>query len=104
VACSNRGALPEVAGGSALLFDPEQVVDMAATLAHALSQEEVRQQLVAQGRVNLKRFSWAKAARETLRIYARAAWQGGNRYVRGARSRARLEPADGDPSARNPNP
>lgn len=104
VACSNRGALPEVAGGSALLFDPEQVVDMAATLAHALSQEEVRRQLVAQGRVNLKRFSWAKAARETLRIYARAAWQDGNRYVRDARSGARLEHADIAPPVRNPKP
>ncbi len=81
VACARRGALPEVAGEGAVFFDPENVLDMAATLAHALTDEDLRHNLVAQGRLNLERFSWTVAARQTLNLYARAAWRGGNRYV-----------------------
>ncbi|GAB6061134.1 glycosyltransferase family 4 protein [Desulfonatronum parangueonense] len=81
VACSQRGALPEIAGESAVYFDPEQVLDMAATLAHILSDEELRTQLAVKGISNLSRFSWTAAARKTLDIYAMAAWRGGNRYV-----------------------
>ncbi|WP_031387740.1 glycosyltransferase family 4 protein [Desulfonatronum thiodismutans] len=81
VACARRGALPEVAGEGAVFFDPENVLDMAATLAHALTDEDLRHSLVAQGRLNLKRFSWTEAARQTLDLYARAAWRGRNRYV-----------------------
>ncbi|SMP72775.1 Glycosyltransferase involved in cell wall bisynthesis [Desulfonatronum zhilinae] len=81
VACARRGALPEVAGEGAVFFDPENVLDMAATLAHALTDEDLRHNLVAQGRLNLERFSWTEAARQTLNLYARAAWRGGNRYA-----------------------
>ncbi|SDB43567.1 Glycosyltransferase involved in cell wall bisynthesis [Desulfonatronum thiosulfatophilum] len=81
VACAQRGALPEVAGESAVYFDPEQVLDMAATLAHLLSDEELRTQLVAKGYKNQQRFSWTAAARKTLDIYAMAAWRGRNRFV-----------------------
>jgi glycosyltransferase involved in cell wall biosynthesis len=81
VVCANRGALPEVAGEGAVFFDPENVLDMAATLAHTLTDEDLRHSLVAQGRLNLERFSWTVAARQTLALYARAAWRGGNRYV-----------------------
>ncbi|WP_233248414.1 glycosyltransferase family 1 protein [Desulfonatronum sp. SC1] len=81
VACANRGALPEVAGEGAVFFDPENALDMAATLAHALTDEDLRANLIALGRLNLERFSWTEAARQTLNIYARAAWRGRNRYV-----------------------
>ncbi|WP_153307030.1 glycosyltransferase family 4 protein [Desulfonatronum thioautotrophicum] len=81
VACANRGALPEVAGEGAVFFDPENALDMAATLAHALTDKDLCASLVAQGRLNLERFSWIKAARQTLNLYARAAWRGRNRYV-----------------------
>lgn len=81
VACARRGALPEVAGEGAVFFDPENVLDMAATLAHALTDEDLRANLIALGRLNLERFSWIEAARRTLNLYARAAWRGGNRYV-----------------------
>lgn len=69
IACSNVAALPEVAGDGAILFDPLSVEDMAAKLKRALLDADLRESLVRNGRENVGRFSWDKAARETMSIY-----------------------------------
>ncbi len=69
IACSNVAALPEVAGEGAILFDPLSVDDMAEKLKRALLDPELRNALVEKGRQNAHRFSWDKAARETMDIY-----------------------------------
>ena len=69
IACSNVAALPEVAGDGAILFDPLSVDDMAAKLRRALLDTGLRESLVEKGRTNEKKFSWNKAARETMDIY-----------------------------------
>ena len=73
VVCSNAASLPEVAGGAAILFDPFSVEDMASQIGRVALDSELQQRLSASGKVNLKRFSWEKAARETLDIYRRVA-------------------------------
>ncbi|HEX2721347.1 MAG TPA: glycosyltransferase family 1 protein [Gemmatimonadaceae bacterium] len=70
VACSSAGALPEVAGDGAVVFDPHSVDDMASALQRCLLDIDLRQTLVADGYENARRFSWDRAARETLRVYA----------------------------------
>ncbi|MEO8192559.1 MAG: glycosyltransferase family 1 protein [Gemmatimonadales bacterium] len=70
VACSSTSALPEVAGEGALLFDPDSVDDMADTLKRCLLDMDLRERLVTGGYENAKRFSWDRAARETLDVYA----------------------------------
>ncbi len=69
VACSNAGSLPEVAGESALLFDPYSVDDMAAKMALIGTSQQVRSELRIKGYENLKRFSWDKTARQTVNVY-----------------------------------
>lgn len=69
VVCSNRGSLPEVAGDAAVFFDPFSTLNMAEKLAAVAGDPALRAALVRRGRENLKRFSWEKAARETLRVY-----------------------------------
>ena len=64
--CSNTSSLPEVAGEGALYFDPLNVEEMAATIERALTDSALRERLIARGRENVKRFSWRKAAQETL--------------------------------------
>lgn len=71
--CSNRGALPEVAGEGALFFNPESPRDMAETIRSCLSDAALREKLEQAGARNLRRFSWAKAAQETLTVYELAA-------------------------------
>ncbi|HUQ47302.1 MAG TPA: glycosyltransferase family 1 protein [Gemmatimonadaceae bacterium] len=69
IACSNVAALPEVAGEGAILFDPLSVDDMAEKLKRALLDTALRESLVVSGRENAARFSWNKAASETMSIY-----------------------------------
>ena len=66
--CSNNSALPEVAGDAALLVDPNDVEAIANAMLQLSQDEALRRKLIAAGYENLKRFSWEKAARETLSV------------------------------------
>lgn len=70
VACSSAASLPEVAGDGALLFDPLSVDDMARALKQCLLDMNLRESLLERGHENARRFSWSRAARETLDVYA----------------------------------
>jgi glycosyltransferase involved in cell wall biosynthesis len=72
VACSDRGALREVAGEAALLFDPEQPRAIATALERLLTDASERERLSRAGRANAARFSWAETARKTLASYESA--------------------------------
>jgi glycosyltransferase involved in cell wall biosynthesis len=73
VVCSSAGALPEVAGDAAILFDPLSVDDMAQALLKGLLDGDLRAQLVTAGYENARSFSWDTTARETLDIYSAVA-------------------------------
>jgi glycosyltransferase involved in cell wall biosynthesis len=69
VMCSNNSALPEVAGDAAILVDPNDVEAIADAMLQLSQDEALRQKLIAAGYENLKRFSWEKAAKETLSVF-----------------------------------
>ena len=69
VVCSSAGALPEIAGDSAILFDPHSEDAIANALKRGLLDTDLRQQLVERGHENARRFSWDRTARETLDVY-----------------------------------
>jgi glycosyltransferase involved in cell wall biosynthesis len=71
VACSIAASLPEVAGDAAEFFDPHSTDAIAAAILRLLSNEDYRQALAARGRANAARFSWGRAADETLAVYER---------------------------------
>lgn len=65
------GALPELAGGSAIEVDPEDVDDIAAGLEKLLSDADLRKELGEAGRRRAAGFTWEKAAASTLDILRR---------------------------------
>jgi glycosyltransferase involved in cell wall biosynthesis len=69
VLTSNRSALPEVAGGAALLVDPENGPEMAAALDRLLVDPDLRLELAARGRRRASDFSWERAAAATWAVY-----------------------------------
>lgn len=71
--CARTSSLPEVAGEGALYFDPLNVEDMATAIGRVLVETELRSELILKGLVNIRRFSWEKTARETLRVVEMAA-------------------------------
>jgi glycosyltransferase involved in cell wall biosynthesis len=69
VLTSNATALPEVAGGAALLTDPEDIEDMAAKMRLLLEDHRIRKDLKAKGPVRTKLFTWEKTAEEYISLY-----------------------------------
>lgn len=63
VLTSNTTSLPEVAGESAILFDPRDELDIQLALQRALElSSEARMQMVQRGLQQVARFDWAQSA------------------------------------------
>ena len=63
VVCSNRGALPEVAGNAALLADPEDPAEMASAVKKVLKDKGLQMQLRTYGYERAASFSWEDTAK-----------------------------------------
>ena len=72
VASSNATCLPEVYGDAALYFDPLSVDDIAAVTERYLTNPELRDQQVALGYEQFKKYSWKRMAEQTLEVYKKA--------------------------------
>ena len=64
VVCSNATCLPEVAGDAAVLMEPRDIDAIAAAIERCLDDEPFRQDLIAKGYENIKRFSWDNSAKK----------------------------------------
>jgi glycosyltransferase involved in cell wall biosynthesis len=71
-ACSDRASMPEVAGGAALLFDPDEPRAIRTAIERLLGDAALRERLHAAGLERAAQFSWERTARETARAYERA--------------------------------
>ena len=71
VVAGNRSALPEVAGEAAQLVDPERTEELGGALAELTRNEDLREELIAQGRTRAALFSWEKAVSKTWQVYCR---------------------------------
>ena len=69
VVTSNSSSLPEVAGDAALLVDLTSVADLAEATNALMQNEDLQRTLKTKGPRQAARFSWNKAARETLVVY-----------------------------------
>lgn len=69
VAASRRGAIPEVAGDAAVLFDPDDAEEMDAAIDAGLNDEATRTRLAAAGPARARAFSWEASAAAVLGMY-----------------------------------
>lgn len=69
VASSNATCLPEINGPGAHYFDPEDIEDMTAKINDVLTDEKLRKKLIANGKSQVKKYSWKRMARQTLDVY-----------------------------------
>ena len=72
VICSNSTSLPEVAGDAALLIDPKSSRSLQQAMQELLHSRESVCRLRKAGVAQASKFSWRKAARETLQVYGKA--------------------------------
>ncbi len=69
VVAANTTALPEVVGQAGLLVDPLDVAALRDALQRLLTDESLRQTLIARGYVQADKFSWTRTAQELVRLY-----------------------------------
>ncbi|KKQ17252.1 MAG: Glycosyl transferase group 1 [Berkelbacteria bacterium GW2011_GWA1_36_9] len=68
VIVSANSSLPEVVGNAAILLDVKNEEEIAQAIKEVILKEKLRQKLVKRGFEQAKKFSWATAAKETLKV------------------------------------
>ena len=70
VVTSNISAMPEVAGGGAIIVDPLSIEEIENAFYELVTESSSK--LISRGHDNLKRFSWEKASQQTLEVLKNA--------------------------------
>ncbi len=91
VACSNTSAMPEVADGAGLLFDPHRVDEITRAMKDILLDSELRGRMERLGLQRATAFTWKKSARATLEVYKEIVQAGRSPSARRVRARAAVE-------------
>lgn len=69
VVVSRVSSLPEIAGSAGIYVDPMNVSDIAKGLERAVSEDQkARKHRIDEGLLQIKKFSWEKAAKKTLEV------------------------------------
>ncbi|MBL8233163.1 MAG: glycosyltransferase family 4 protein [Bryobacterales bacterium] len=69
VACAKTSAMPEVADGAAIFFDPRSIAEMARAIQDMVLNPEMRARYERLGPARASAFSWDRTARQTLDVY-----------------------------------
>jgi len=69
VITSNTSAMPEVAGGAALLIDPYNVDELASALIRLTSEPSLSGDLIRRGHARALGFTWESAVAQTWAVY-----------------------------------
>ena len=69
VVTSNNSSLPEVVGKAGILVDPYNVNELAMAMREVISDNKLREDMVARGLEQAGKFSWEKTSRQTQAIY-----------------------------------
>jgi len=69
VITSDKWSMPEIAGGAAILVDPDDVAGLAGALERLLKEPQLRDELRSKGKKRAGDFSWERCARNTMEIY-----------------------------------
>jgi len=73
VICSNKGSLPEVAGGAALIVQPQDMIGLTEAMRRVLTDFRLARDMRERGLRQAQKFTWEATARMTLEAYKKAA-------------------------------
>ncbi len=75
VITSNVSSLPEAGGDACLYVDPESASDIARKIVTLIDNPKLRKQLQEKGYKHIKKFSWERTAKETIKVLEEVAGQ-----------------------------
>jgi glycosyltransferase involved in cell wall biosynthesis len=70
---ARAGAIQEIAGDAALVFDPHGHNELASMLLNVIGRADVREEMMGRGLAPAKRFTWDRRAAATLQVLREAA-------------------------------
>ena len=73
VVTSSASSLPEVVGDAGITVDPHDTDSLAQAMRRVLTDSKLREEMISKGLKQAKKFSWDKAAEQTLGVYNRVA-------------------------------
>jgi glycosyltransferase involved in cell wall biosynthesis len=79
-AVSNKSSLPEVVGGAAVMFDPQNIDEIGFAIKEILENKKLREFLFEKGLQRIKLFDWDKTAEEFLNLFKKNEGSEKNRY------------------------
>lgn len=68
VICSNTSSMPEVAGNAAILVNPNSTVGIADAMNSLITDENLRNKLIAKGKTQATHFDWNSSAEKVVEI------------------------------------
>ena len=69
VITSNTSSLPEVVGEAGIMVNPYDTNSLAQAMSKVLTDSELRDNMIRKGLEQARRFTWEKAAEQTLEVY-----------------------------------
>ena len=69
VICGRSPGVREIAGEAAVTVDAEDEDELVAALASVMASTELRDELRVKGEIQVEKFSWQTAAKQTLSLY-----------------------------------
>jgi len=73
VVTSNTSSLPEVVGEAGIMVHPYDTDSLTQAMREVLTNSKLRDDMVRKGLEQSKKFSWEKAAKQTLEVYNKVA-------------------------------
>ncbi|KKK99751.1 hypothetical protein LCGC14_2629590, partial [marine sediment metagenome] len=73
VVTANTSSLPEVVGEAGIMVNPYDTSSLVQAMRRVLTDDKLRDNMVRKGLEQSKKFSWEKAARQTLEVYNKVA-------------------------------
>ncbi len=69
VIAADNTSMPEIVGDAGLLINPDEPDDISEKIISVLKDNNLREKLIYKGLKNIERFTWEKAAQQTLQVY-----------------------------------
>ena len=69
IVTSNVSSMPEVANNAAIFVDPLNLEDMKIKIQNLLNDDTLKEKIIENGKIQLKKFSWDKTANEILKLF-----------------------------------
>jgi glycosyltransferase involved in cell wall biosynthesis len=70
---SNTSSMPEVIGEAGVLISPHDLASWVRAISKLNTDEVARRELIEKNKIQIKKFSWEKTARQTMAVYHKTA-------------------------------